>query len=554
MIIKRLWVAALFLFLFLEGFLWLFNLLFLPLIFEKFLKIPLSKKQGWTLSYKDIHFNLFHGFIARNIQGLKAVKKGLILARIDSLHVSFNFSSFFHGQWAVKSFALGPGKIQWLTQGNDVKEFRFKNIHGGKTEKTESVTGLWGIAHVEIDSLHSDKLSLQIEKIQVKLEDQEMVASSEDTLFRGESFTWKLNVDKKGKNFYAEGELSGLGLKFIGTFKNQAFNFLMLSDREGSKDSLPTRVLSRVIFNQGKPEAAWIKGTINREDLASIVKVMRRKGAPIQFKSAMDIDGEWREGRGQMHLKMPSLEVRSFPLQNLVLNLGIKKSLLWVERFDFESCEGKFLGGGWNDFSAPNPYGGKMILEDLDLRSFTQAVLKEGLEGKVHGSIHFFSPQGSRDSLRAVGILKVDEGNLWKMNLMQGVLKVFEIIFPGLGDVRFSSCIANFFVTDGKMIVDDLTMTSSVVVIKMTGEIGLKEKDLNLHVVFSLKPAGLKDKTFLSKVVTAGLIVTGSQVWKAEIRGTLEHPVATPVFFPLIRPVTDLFTNPFKQFKKKESF
>jgi hypothetical protein len=132
------------------------------------------------------------------------------------------------------------------------------------------------------------------------------------------------------------------------------------------------------------------------------------------------------------------------------------------------------------------------------------------------------------------------------------VLKAFDVVFPNLGKIRFTSGYAHFLIRTGNLFVEELKLMNSIASVVFEGKMGLRKKDLDLDVKFSVSPLGLKEKTFVSKLISGGVMMVGEQIWKAKITGTLKKPVATAEFLSIFQPVKDLLKFPLSPFQNKE--
>lgn len=537
----------------------LFHLWIFPAIFDSFLKTELSLKRHLSVQYETVSLSFDQGLVIKNLNIQKSFRKELLVLNLKEIQIKVDFLHWLRSrEWLIDLPVISQGQLRYERRGILRGDLHFDLLSGflRKASTGQGFKGWQGA--LEMNELSSRADPIRAKRLNIHL-------GCDGMRWRTRDFFWKNYPIKfegvigslllKPKIF---GEFSGQEGHLFFSLENkflcaQLFSGSDLSGHHG------TKVLLKADFQHGFCQPLiWMNGTVKPSDLQALgfwnnPVLEKAKLSRINFRCewiGLDFLRFGNRGWGEFDLKTPAVTLRSFLFQDLKLKLCFEQGQFFLKHFHCKAYEGRIQGKGW--LSSRQFYGGDMTFQGIRLDLLSPLFLRGGqrLEGQMRGKINLVGTGFEKDQFKAEGLFNVDQGNLWKIDLMKKVLKAFKAVFPSLGSVRFTSCKAHFFVGAGILHLDEFKMLSSVMVMKIKGTLNLLQKSLNFHLMLSLKPGGLKDKTFLSKVITSGLMVSGQQVWQIKIGGTFENPEVTPLFLSIFDPVKELIKSPLRLFKK----
>ena len=541
-----------------------FNLWILPALFQKYVQDELSKKFGLSLTYGRISFDPWRGILLENLSLQKKGKEELLLHRAKAVEVDLALTSLLKGSVIIDHFKIGEGEGLYVKEGFEWRPFFYKNLYGSLGRGPSRTLGLGGwLGDLSIEDLSFGERDLLIPKIQCTMTERDFRIRDAKIFWRGLPFELNALMNPAKKTLSLVCKMSGWGFLLvlydpgkiqIGLFSSQT-RLLSVTD------------LSRAL----RKSKSFFQGVLDFNDFSEMMDLWSSWKNKILFKSPVELKGQSIGlESGNLLCIVPLIAIRqptdknisrlrSLDLDQVKLDLDFYRHQFLIKTFEAKSCNGFIQTRGLIDlvFGA---YEGQLSIQVVHLGCLGPILFPKGKghRGFLSGSAEYLGSFGRNrhedplENFEVQGGLEVRKGHLGKIQLFKTVLSVFEPILPKLGKIRFKSGYARFFIRTGNLFVDELKLMSSIASVVYKGKMGLRKKDLDLDVHFSVRPLGLNDKTFLSKLISGGFSMAGEQIWKAKITGTLKKPVATPLYFSVLQPVKDILEIPFQLFQKKQ--
>jgi hypothetical protein len=528
-----------------------FNLWILPLLFQKYIQEDLSRKYTLNLSCSKISYDPVYGIILKGLSLQRELSTEALRIEIESAQIDIAFLSLIQRSFIIKSFKLDKSRIFFTDEKKKPILFSLKKAYGSLHQEQVRTKGLKGwLGGFDLEDLSFLQNSLSIERAQCVISEKRMTVQGAKIFwhthpigFEGVFDLLEKKVDGVFKfydaNLFAHFEFGKL---YIGLFSNQTKLFSVMD-----------------LSHKFQKPVTRFYGFLNFEDF---LPLMRRLEKKVSFALPLKLSG-WLVGFdfGEFFLSLDSFSVGPLFLEKALLKAGFYQNQFLAKFFEAKSCKGFLNANGWVHLIS-GAYTGSFNFGQLNLNCLSPVLFPKGIKHKgiVSGDLTFlglgnFGENKVIDPVKnidAEGHLEVRKGDLGKIRIMKGVLKVFKPI-SNLSKIRLKSGTAHYYVRYGDLLVQELKMMSPTLMMECNGKMGLEEKNLDLDLHASVRPFGLKDKTFLARLLSGGLTMAGDQIWKAKISGTFKKPVITPTVLPVLQPVKDVLRIPFRPFQKKEN-
>lgn len=202
--------------------------------------------------------------------------------------------------------------------------------------------------------------------------------------------------------------------------------------------------------------------------------------------------------------------------------LTYHKSLLTIDPLHFAAgpgrCQAKILVDNSSEGPSQVTFSGQF--QNFDAKDlYSELLQRQGLvTGKLNGHIDLAGPAGENFLAEASGRmqLRITDGVLLKFSFLAKVFsllnvsQIFTLHLPDMSrqGMPFTDLSGTFDLQEGKLITEDLAVTSNAMNLSLVGQIDLVREQLDL--VMGVKPFGTVDK-IISKIPLAGWILTGKE-------------------------------------------
>jgi AsmA-like C-terminal region len=205
------------------------------------------------------------------------------------------------------------------------------------------------------------------------------------------------------------------------------------------------------------------------------------------------------------------------------------------------------------------PHGGAYFsfvadLQDVELHGLAMDLsaptnhLDKDIEGRVSG--HFVVTSGFSEDWRSCngyGNMKLRDGLLWNVPAFGVLSPAFNMISPGLGNMRATEASAQFFMTNGVIGTDNLQIHTTQMLLHCNGTIDLKG-DLNAHFTSEL----LHDVRGVGPLFTFVTVPVG-KLFECKVTGTWDKPKIRSQYLNAPQKVLELFMHPFQFLENLEA-
>jgi len=161
------------------------------------------------------------------------------------------------------------------------------------------------------------------------------------------------------------------------------------------------------------------------------------------------------------------------------------------------------------------------------------------ISGTLNGKLMFSGYANDINRLSGEGNFSILEGNLWELNMLQGLGKL--LFTKDLGNVKFSECNADFIIKDKAVYTDNLKLVSNLVNFSGPLKIGFDgslEGALDAEITSDMVPV-----TGTFKDITTVIIGSSGKFGLIKLSGSLKEPKYNfkPAVNNIIKGLADVF-------------
>jgi|GEM_PF-1493151 len=238
------------------------------------------------------------------------------------------------------------------------------------------------------------------------------------------------------------------------------------------------------------------------------------------------------------------LSLYNLKFSNLFFNLLQKERLLNIWGLSAGAYSGTLNLDFTSNLNQPNPtYALKFSSLGIDLgqlRPDTKLKDKE-IAGILNISANLVGNFQDSASLKGNGLLSVQNGRLWKLNLLKGLGELF--LLPDYEKIIFKEARARFNIENRAVSTEDLQLTSDKLKLNCEGSLGFNGS-LNFIAYAQVNKALIRESSDLRKFTAAILGELGNAI-SVKIGGTIQKPRyhLVPIPLDLIKKVKDFFSG-----------
>lgn len=519
----------------------------LPHLFQKFAKEYLWGNLSMDVSCGGFYYSLERGLVVRELVLERQRPGQKLFFSIQQLQFKISWKKLFRRQIYIRDFKLSNVQYSFEKEGAKPFTVDLKEMRGSLKHEKKRNVGLKGWrGKIEVESLKLPNSFLEFKSASLLIEDDvlKMVFGTFARRDRTLRFQGKFLLEK-GFVKWGDLRMSDRGCSLFAMYNGQGVNLALFGRK--------TVLMGYWDLSRGfKKGAMHFKGPVAPAEIDLILEdLLKFSKNKIYWRNKVFLDGIWYgRGAGQFSLWTDKAQYHFMPLRYVKLDLGFDRKGLLFKSLRAKSCFGFLSGWGWKGLPQKKDFGVTAVLERADLQCLSRVLFSKDqrVDGSIEGSTNFMCrfPLGSDvtkpswDMMKLAGDFRVYDGNLWNIRVMSGILGIFEKMFPGLGNIQFTSGSVNYWMEGGMLYVDQLRLVSSVLVMEGSGKMNLLNQKIDGHMAVSLNLTGPKDKTLVSKIISTGLMTVGEQLWKVKIRGTMKNPEFEPEFLSVLEPVKDL--------------
>lgn len=192
---------------------------------------------------------------------------------------------------------------------------------------------------------------------------------------------------------------------------------------------------------------------------------------------------------------------------------------------------GEARANGRADFTDPKrPYfEAHVFTQDTNLAKFCQNLdfIKNKFSGTLNLDLELAGVMNDVKSLKGSGNFRVSDGEIWQTELFKRLKKVAFLTIEGAENVVFNNANGSFTIADGGIQTDDVTLSSSLIDIHLSGRIGFNAA-LALNVVSRFTSGIIQEASEVGGLAPALIHIAENKITRYLITGTFKDPTFTP--------------------------
>lgn len=534
----------------------------------------LQVKVDYNLQTKKTAFDGFCNIWQADITGID------LLGEIKNLHGKFSFNqrslvadSLKAELWGVP-FEIKLGIKDFNTPILNLKtDFNLSILSAIAKDKFNStlITSASGKADLLIKAYPDEsgiwrvQGELRVAEANLKLDKQDKPIENIFGIieFSQEGLNWKEAKFKyQGTNYQSNGTLSdfkapNINLKLISQdlFLAAAFNLLnkkiKISQLKGKYLDSQFAVSGTVDNYDSVNLAVDLTGDINFQ-LSSVAKLLEKQNPMIkslqltgQLDAQFNFNGNPRDFKNcylQAKLTSNDFSLYGLNVEGLEGNFLLDQKLIKMPDIRINFYEGLIEAGGALNLDATNPlYQLELKASGINLEKLNNDTISKNkkISGTLMGELKFNGYINDINKLSGNGNFSISEGNLWELNLLQGLGKL--LFTKDLGNIKFSQCNANFVIKDKSIYTDSLKLVSSLVNFSGPIKIGFDGAlggTLDAEITSDMVPV-----TGTFKDITTAIIGSSGKFGLVKLSGTLKEPKYSfkPAVNNIIKGLADVF-------------
>ncbi|MFH1655830.1 MAG: DUF748 domain-containing protein [Candidatus Omnitrophota bacterium] len=216
--------------------------------------------------------------------------------------------------------------------------------------------------------------------------------------------------------------------------------------------------------------------------------------------------------------------IYGFKINDLALDYSQGNTPLANLRLTATPYSGKLLINSRIDFTDGDiPFISEIIINDVDLSKLKNdtELKNKDISGLLQSQTNL---QGSgkniKISLNGSGSLRIENGNLWELELLQGLGKL--LLIPEFQKIVFREASGDFSIRDERIFTDNLILESDKMNILLEGNIDFSS-NIDLTVTAQLSEGLIKDATDLQGMLSS-ILAQSTNAVIIKLTGTLKEP------------------------------
>lgn len=294
-----------------------------------------------------------------------------------------------------------------------------------------------------------------------------------------------------------------------------------------------------------------LTGDINFQ-LSSVSKLLEKQNPAIksmqlagQLDAQFNFTGNPKDFKNcylQAKLTGNNLSLYGLNVGGLGADFLLDQRVVRIPDMRINFYDGLIDAAGSLNLDAANPlYQLELKASGINLEKFKNdtASKSKKISGTLAGELKFNGYASDINKLSGDGNFSISEGNLWELNLLQGLGKL--LFTKDLGNIKFSQCNANFIIKDKFVYTDSLKLVSSLVNFSGPIKIGFDgslDGALDAEITSDMVPV-----TGTFKDITTAIIGSSGKFGLVKLSGTLKEPKYNfkPAVNNIIKGLADVF-------------
>ncbi|MFA5092618.1 MAG: AsmA family protein [Candidatus Omnitrophota bacterium] len=381
--------------------------------------------------------------------------------------------------------------------------------------------------------------------------------------FSQDGLSWKdTKFNYQGVNYQSNGSLSdfkapNINLKLFAEELSLTTDFSLLGKKIKINELKGKYLDSQFLINGTVDDFDTVNlsvdlgGNVNFE-LSSIAKLLEKQNPAIksmqltgQLSAQFNFNGHPNDFKNcylQAKLSSNNFSMYGLNLQGLGVDFLLDQKVVRIPDIKINFYDGLIEAVGSLNLDAANPpYQLDLKASGINLEKLKNdtASKNKKISGTLSGELKLNGYQNDLNKLSGSGKFSILEGNLWELNLLQGLGKL--LFTKDLGNIKFSQCDANFMIKDKAVFTDSLKLISSLVNFSGPLRIGFDgslDGALDAEITSDMVPV-----TGTFKDITTAIIGSSGKFGLVKLSGTLKEPKYNfkPAVNNIIKGLADVF-------------
>jgi len=240
------------------------------------------------------------------------------------------------------------------------------------------------------------------------------------------------------------------------------------------------------------------------------------------FLGSAGRDGQGVRIAGNLDIERAILGSRELSDISGRLNKSASGSLVKISALAGRVCGGQFAGRAEVRLRPVREYGVRLSvegvrLEELFAKSGNPASQPGTVRGLLTGNLQMTARTGDVQSRRGSGVLRITEGEIYKLPIFLGLLQVIYLTLPG--QAAFTEADVTYRLEGHQLLFEEIYLTGSALSLVGSGRMDLKTEALNLH--FLAGPPGRLPRIASIETLLQGIV---REIAEIRVTGTLAKP------------------------------
>ena len=218
---------------------------------------------------------------------------------------------------------------------------------------------------------------------------------------------------------------------------------------------------------------------------------------------------------------------RNLPFQNIAGQVVFTEERLWLNELHGEIFNGQVHGALDLALGRTKDYTASIDLKNLDFARLTKLYFDyDTSKGEMSGEYHWAGRSDDARTLRGMGTLSVDHGNVFAIPFMGPLSGIVSSVLPGLGFDVAHQATANFLTSEGRIYTGNLDVKGLGFALYGGGWLGYMNDTMNFRVRLN------------SRGLPGAVLYPVSKLFEYTSQGPLSKPVWRPrvLVLPMLPP------------------
>jgi len=299
-------------------------------------------------------------------------------------------------------------------------------------------------------------------------------------------------------------------------------------------------VTGEVQVPRSTPPILDVRGMINMElsNLLKLTPTLKNKLKSLNPAGRVNIDGtvkgpvdDWTNLKINATGQGPVISLSGYKLNDIAIVYNQSNRILHQCDILATIYDGKFQAKTSGKLTEGFPFFLSAALENTDLTKLKKdTTLKDkDISGLFSSSVQMEGNVKALDTIQGSGTLSIKDGNIWQLNLLQGLGVI--LFIPEFSKISFVGAQGTFIIHDQKITTENFELSSEEVGVLCRGWVDFTSK-LNFDIAAYFGQKALEESSSIKKALTT-ILTQSNNYMTIKLTGTLKEPKYSVVPIPL---------------------